>query len=370
MYTRIVAVDCAPLDVALHTPFGIATGAQVHARNLLVTVRLDDGTVGLGEAAPFPAVNGETQASAAAAIARVAPDWVGRDARAWRSLSAGLDAALVGAGAARCALETALLDALCRHYRVPMRVFFGGVEQELVTDVTITTGTAAEAARDAARWAAAGFATLKIKVGGQPLAADADRLRAIAAAAPGAALILDGNGALAEPRDAVALIDAVTAAGARVVLLEQPLAKGDLDGARALRGLTAAPVAADEAVGGVADVLAVARAGAADVVNLKTTKSGLIGALDMALAARAHGLGLMIGAMVETPLALSASAALAAGLGGFRFVDLDTHLWMIDPPVTAGFAQDGPRLRLADAPGHGAAVRRPGSGAPSAGPSA
>ena len=51
-----------PLDVVLREPFGIATGAQLVAEIALVTLVLDDGTAGLGEAAPFPAVNGETRA--------------------------------------------------------------------------------------------------------------------------------------------------------------------------------------------------------------------------------------------------------------------------------------------------------------------
>src|SRR5688500_13429587 len=103
---RVVGIEVEPLDVPLHEPFSIAGGAQHAANNLLVRLILDDGTVGLGEAAPFPAANGETTEMAAAAIA--ACDWVGRDARAWRALGDGIAGAT---GSARFALETALLDA-------------------------------------------------------------------------------------------------------------------------------------------------------------------------------------------------------------------------------------------------------------------
>ena len=65
---RRVGVD--RLDLALREPFGIASGAQLVAENLLVTVELADGTRGFGEAAPFPAYNGETQALAAAGVER------------------------------------------------------------------------------------------------------------------------------------------------------------------------------------------------------------------------------------------------------------------------------------------------------------
>ena len=63
--TTIRAMSVETLDIPLREPFGIASGAQELARNLLVTVELADGTRGYGEAAPFPLFNGETQAIAA-----------------------------------------------------------------------------------------------------------------------------------------------------------------------------------------------------------------------------------------------------------------------------------------------------------------
>jgi len=50
--------------------------------------------------------------------------------------------------------------------------------------------------------------------------------------------------------------------------------------------------------------------------------------------------------MVETELGLTAAAHLAAGIGGFDFIDLDTHLFLEDSPFSAGFEQKGPLLRL------------------------
>lgn len=58
--TTIRALSVERLDIPLFAPFGISGGAQEVARNLLVTVELADGTRGYGEAAPFPAFNGET----------------------------------------------------------------------------------------------------------------------------------------------------------------------------------------------------------------------------------------------------------------------------------------------------------------------
>lgn len=123
---RIAELRFEPLDLPLTEPFAIATGAPEQANNVLVRVRLEDGTVGLGEAAPFTAVSGETQASTLAALASVHEALLGREAGAWRPIGAWLAEALPQAPSARCGLELALLDALGRHHHLPLTTFFGG----------------------------------------------------------------------------------------------------------------------------------------------------------------------------------------------------------------------------------------------------
>jgi L-alanine-DL-glutamate epimerase-like enolase superfamily enzyme len=356
--TRLQEVCVREVDIALTEPFGIAGGAQAVARNALVQVRLVGGAVGWGEAAPFPAFNGETRESAVAAMRSAIPPMIGADARAWRSLPARLAPAIGTQASAARALEMAALDALCRHHGVPMWAWLGGAQRELRTDMTITTGSAALARTAAARIAAGGYRTIKVKVGGAPIAEDVDRLLAAMAAAPSCDFILDANGAMDSAEDAVGLVHAARAAGGRVTLFEQPLPRDDLRGLAEVGARAHVPVCADESAGSLEDILLLARTGAAQAVNLKIMKSGIAQALDMAAAARACGLELMIGGMVETRLAMTVSACLAAGLGGFSFVDLDTPQWMVDSPVAGGFVHEGDRLRLDTiAAGHGVTPR-------------
>lgn len=352
----IAELRAEPIDVALREPFGIATGAQHVAEIALVTLVLGDGTLGLGEAAPFPAVNGETRAQALAAVETAAELLVGADARRWRHVARELARAIPGVPSARAAIEMALLDALCRRASLSLWTFFGAAEPALETDITIPTGDVAHAIASAERARGEGFRCLKIKIGGASPEADARRVRAIATAAPEARLVLDANASL-EPERAIELVRALGDLGRRIALFEQPTPAADLDALAAVKRGTQIPIAADESARSAADVARIARAGAADVINVKITKTGVAEAFDMIAAARAHDLGLMIGGMVETRLAMSVSACLAAGAGGFSFVDLDTPLFLAEEPFEGGFVQAGPRLEVSEiAAGHG--VRR------------
>src|SRR4051812_45243849 len=111
----IRAIDFQPLDIALHTPFGISGGAQAMANNVLVRVELSDGAIGYGEGAPLPPYNGETQAQVLAALESGRSALIGRPADNWRGLGEEFRVRSGGkSGSAQAAFEMALLDAITR----------------------------------------------------------------------------------------------------------------------------------------------------------------------------------------------------------------------------------------------------------------
>jgi L-alanine-DL-glutamate epimerase-like enolase superfamily enzyme len=341
----IADVTAVPLDIELSEPFGIATGTQFVAHNALVTVTLSDGTLGIGEAAPFPAVNGETQSAVLAAFAEANRALVGLDAQRFRVASAVASQALPDVPTARAAFEMALLDAVCQRAQMSLWSFFGGAEPLLLSDITITTGSPAEAEAAARRAVAAGFRTLKVKVGGVAFDHDRLRLAAIAAAAPNLDLVLDANASL-DSDAALELLAALGPARSRVTLFEQPCGKFDFDGLRKVRERAGTRVAADESACSANDVIVLILERAVDVINIKTMKSGLVEATAMIAVARAAGLGLMIGGMVESKLSMTVSACLAAGMGGFDFVDLDTPWFLKNAPLNGGWEARGAALQV------------------------
>jgi L-Ala-D/L-Glu epimerase len=353
--SRIRTLSFLPLEIALRSPFGISGGEQSAARNVLVTLGLADGTVGYGEAAPLPPYNGETQADALAALAHARGCVDGRDACDWREIAAEFRRRSRGAsGSAQCALETALLDALARHEGVPLWRRFGGAGTELESDMTVTTGTPAQAAEAARAIRQRGIRIIKVKVGGPGgPAGDLARIAAILEAAPAAPLVLDGNAGLSRAA-AVELVAGLKAAAVRPLLLEQWLPKDDWAGLRALGAETGWTIAADESVTTAADARRLVQERAAAVINIKLMKAGIAEALAVVQVARAAGLGLMIGGNVESILAMTMSACFAAGLGGFAYADLDTPLFLADNPFAGGYLWSGGVISVAQiAAGHG-----------------
>jgi L-Ala-D/L-Glu epimerase len=345
--TTIRALEVSVLDIPLHQPFGISGGAQPMANNVLVSLELADGTRGYGEAAPLPPYNGETQADAFGALQGARAWLIGRDARSWRELGAEVRQRVpMQSGSALCALETALLDAVTRHERKPLWEFFGGAGTELETDMTVTTGTVEEAADAARDIRGRRIRMIKAKVGGAAGPAhDLARVVAIHEVAPESPLILDGNAGLSR-REAHELVRGLKSCGITPALLEQWLNKDDLVGMRALGKESGWLVAADESVTSAADAEQIAAAGAAQVFNIKLMKGGVAAALDIADVARRHSLQLMIGGNVESILAMTMSACFAAGLGGFRFADLDTPLFLAANPFAGGYALSGGRISV------------------------
>jgi L-alanine-DL-glutamate epimerase-like enolase superfamily enzyme len=231
----------------------------------------------------------------------------------------------------------------------------GGGAVELTTDITLPISDPDRMAAGALRHRQAGFTCFKVKVG-RDWRADRTSLRAAAAAVPDARFRLDANAGFSASQ-ALALLEAVLADGLELECFEQPCAADDLAGMAEVTARSPVPVVADESFRGSADLDRLVGARAASAVNLKLGKlGGPLVTLALGEQARAAGLGLMAGAMVETRVGLLAMAHVVAALGGVDWVDLDTAFLLADDPFEGGWSVDGPRIRLAGDPGLG--VRR------------
>ena len=365
---ELVAIEVEPLSVPLRDPFVIASGRIDVTRAALVRATVEDGAGrragGLGEAAALPPVTREDQPDLLAAIARATPVLRGlrleTSADPWAALSAAVARALPESAVARAGVETAILDAWCRAAGVPLaRALAGGggpLVSSFFTDITLPISDPARMVEAARRHHAAGFDCFKVKVG-RDWRADRASLRAVGAAIPGARIRLDANAGF-NAADALALLDAVLADGLIVECYEQPCAADDLGGMAEVTARSPVPVVADESFRGAADLERIVSARAAHGVNLKLVKlGGAIASLELGRRARAAGLRLMAGAMVETRVGLLAMAHVVAALGGADWIDLDTAFLLAGEPFQGGWSVSGPRIELTGEPGLGVDTR-------------
>jgi L-Ala-D/L-Glu epimerase len=333
MLPDLVEVRIRTASLALAEEFGIARGSRTTQD--VVQVELEhDGLIGRGEAAPVY-YRGETAATASAFLEDVAPR-LGRDPFALEELLSGLH----GDAAGRSALDAALHDWVGRRLGVPVWRLLGLSRVAPPTSYTIGIDTL-EGTGDRAR-RAQGFRALKVKVGG---ADDLARLEAVRAESE-APLRVDANEGwtLESARE---LVPALVELG--VELIEQPFPAQDLESFRALRELEPRPpVIVDEGCHDLRDVAPAA--GYADGINVKLAKSGgLREAVRMVHAARALGLRVMIGCMIESQLGVAPAAQIASLAD---WVDLDGHLLLADQPFRGLGFEEG-RVLPSDGPGLG-----------------
>jgi L-alanine-DL-glutamate epimerase-like enolase superfamily enzyme len=359
---HIESLTAQPSSVPLLEPFVIASGRVDVTRAVEVEARVEVAGVratGLGEGACLPPVTREDQPDVLAAVARAARELVGRTIAAEpAALAEAVEHALVASPVTRAGVESALLDALARAAGLPLRKLLAPASEtrELETDVTIAIGEPARMAELARAWTARGFRALKVKVG-KDVDSDVRALEAVGRAAPGAKLRVDANEGYAAA-EALALAAECRRLGLAIECWEQPCRADDHDGMAEVSAALAEPVIADESVKTLADVSELARSRYADGVNLKLAKlGGVFVAVAAGRAARAAGLKLMIGGMVETRLGMTTAAHVACALGGVEYVDLDTAWLLATDPYDGGYVADGPRYTMPEAPG--LAVTRP-----------
>lgn len=352
----VVSLTAEALSIPLREPFVIATGRIDTTRAVLVRATLRDPAgrraTGLGEAAALPPVTREDQPDLLAALRPAAPAVGGEILSSLSDATALCERTFPLSSVARAGVEAAILDAWARLEGVPLYRLLGGalMPAPLITDITLPISQAASMAAVARRHHAAGFTCFKVKVG-RDWKADLAALRAVAAAIPQARFRLDANAGFSVA-DASALLDAALGDGLTIECYEQPCAAADLAGMAGLTARSPVPVVADESFRGAADLEALLATRAVHGVNLKLTKlGGPLAAVDLGRRARAAGLSLMAGAMVETRVGLLAMAHVVAAIGGVDWVDLDTAFLLTDDPFAGGWTVAGPRLELTGQPG-------------------
>lgn len=328
--TKIESLHFREVKRPLRTLFATALGKKAFLRNVLVSVALDDGSIGVGEIPTSFSRKDETVSVIKQILEQVRTDVAGRPVDEYGEQVRSFRERFPHGRMTVSGVEVALFRALLNSTGRSEHAFFGGRANELETDITVPLVSDKKAL---AQWISYAmrrrFGIFKVKVGGdfqmdkRLLSLLCELIRRWERPFR---LRLDGNQGF-NVASCLRLMEFATREKYPVELFEQPLRKGDMAGLRKVTEGSPLPVILDESVESLSDARRVIDAGACHGINVKIAKSGIVESLEIMAAARKGGLKLMIGCMTETMVGLSTAIYCAAGSALFDYVDTDSiHL--------------------------------------------
>lgn len=351
---KIRKIEVGEMDIPLVTPFKTALRSVNTVNSIVVRISGDDGSVGFGEAPPTAVITGDTKGSIRCAIEEfIAPTITGMEIEDLDGVEKKLHGCILKNTSAKAAVDMAVYDLFAKSLHKPLYKVLGGHRREITTDITISVNPVEEMVSDSLRAVAQGFDILKVKVGKEGMK-DVARIEAIRrAVGPDIKLRVDANQGWTAA-DAVRIIRAMEDRNLDIELVEQPVNAHDFYGMQRITQAVDTPILADESVFTPEDAIRIIEGHAADLINIKLMKTGgIYEALKICSIAEIYGVECMIGCMLESKIAVSAAAHLAAAKGIITRADLDgPSLCSIDP-YRGGPEYAGKRIIMTDAPGIG-----------------
>lgn len=353
---QIDRVTIHQYEIPLEEPFVTALKPIPELERVLVEVETNDGIVGLGEGAPAYEVTGETQGSTAAVLQEVlGPLVLNSDPLAIERIVSEMRALVDGSPAAHAAIEIALQDIRGKQAGMPVYQLLGGDAELSSLDApkVLSIKDPDEMAADAEAALAEGYKQIKIKVGEDP-ETDRKRVQAIEERVPeNVSLKADANQGWNDAKTAMSALSGMTN---RLDVIEQPVAKENVDDLVALRDRIDIPVMPDESVETASDALNLIERGAGDIFNIKLMKTGgITEAVRLNAVAEADNRPVQIGSMVEGHVGTAAGVHFAAAFGNVVWNE------MVGPFMTTtgitNLRTDLPRIH-ADGPGLGVDLDR------------
>jgi len=322
---------------------------------VIVEVHTDSGIVGYGEAPCTVTVGfyGETLESTVGAIRNhIAPKLLGEDPLNIRRITSLANIAHGRAVLAKTGIDLAIYDVAGKALRLPVSTLLGGMQREIVPAASeIGISKADEMVREAQRLVEIGFKVIKIKAG-RNFEEEVRGVRAVRQAlGSDVELRVDPNAGWTRLETLKAL---KAFARDEVAYVEQPLPSWDLEGHAWLRKATGVPIMLDESVWTPQDVIKVAKAKAADIINIKITKAGgLKNSIDIYTTARAVGIPCMIGTELESSVAFAGKLQIASALENLPFACEFTELAFQRMVLKEPIKLDNGYLKVPTSPGLG-----------------
>lgn len=332
---QITSVELYKLSIPLKQPFVISLGPQYDADNIIVVINTNAGIKGWGECSPYMSINGESMDTCFVVGQYLATALKGKDPLDIEACTTVMDRIITRNESIKSAFDMALYDIAAQHNGLPLYKFLGGKKNKIIsTDMTVGLGSPKKMASDASEYKAAGFPSIKVKLG-TTTEEDVARIKAIRAAIGNELpLRIDANQGWAV-ETAIATLQALKGFG--IEHCEEPIARWNYMSLPEVRKNSPIKIMSDESCFDEHDALRLAQLNACDYFNVKLGKSGgIFHALKILEVAKEYNLKLQVGCFMESRLAITALVHFAYSSDLIVHYDLDTPLMLKEDPVMGG----------------------------------
>jgi L-alanine-DL-glutamate epimerase-like enolase superfamily enzyme len=317
--SRISFPHARPLSISFHT--------WDLRQSYLVFLRYKDLN-GLAEANPFKPITGDSSKEFLQDAARIPQIPLTPERNTLAELHRFLNEH-TSSKTLQSAIDAAYHDLAGKIRQVPVYRLYSLSPQYVPNSVTVFLQNSMEETQEEARAIYRQFphlSILKIKLKGEE---DIERVLAIKAVSPERMkFTLDANQGFKDPKEAVKTLREISRILGDVLLVEEPCPKGELEKMRFVReNLSGMMVFADESAPTLDTVKKISQEKAAHGINIKLQKAGGIWpAKEIATFCQKEGLKIMVGAMIEGPIAIATGVHFAVSTENIIFSDLDTDL--------------------------------------------
>ncbi len=316
-------------DLPLRTPWTTAKGQRVTRQGWLIRLKTSKGTVGYGDCAPIPEMGTETRAQAEQKLRtglnsciRLPPSNRLKQLDSWHDTPA-----------ARCGLETALIDLISKQAKLPVARWLNAEASKQVNINAVIGQLDNTVQKRATEALEKGFRVLKIKMGIEHFDVELNQLIALASKLPEmASFRLDANGCWDYP-EAKAIIKAL--ADLPVESLEEPLVKPDVASLKRLQSLIDWPLALDESLTTWPHQALFSDPPVKRIVLKPMLHGGILPTLKIAKCGLELGMECVVSTTIDSAAGIWAAVHLAAALPGISVHGLNTSVWLahdIGPP--------------------------------------
>ena len=350
----MIKVNGYKYEYKLDEPLSISFHTWYYRENVIVRLQYGD-FVGLGEAVPFKGITGDSQTEVIEELKKLTFIDINPLSVSPKDFHVFLHKQKIKSATLHAALDFAYHDLIARIKGIPCYKLYAENLHSVVNSVTVflkdsVDETAAEAKRIITKHSH--LKVMKIKLKGE---GDIERCQAIRRVVGDEIVyVLDANQGFDNPDTAVGVINRLTSILGKIILVEEPCPKGELDKLKYVKeNIKNTLIFADESAVDIGDVRNIIKLNAAHGINIKLQKSGGIWpAKQIAEECDRAGLKVMVGAMLEGPIATAAGVHFAASTDNVILTDLDMDLDM--KPHTSGKIDfcDGMR-QVSELPGFG-----------------